>query len=46
MGNQDTTTGAGGSLTATDPSDGVELLCTTANTDFTVLSSMGNITVA
>ena len=45
FGNQDTTVGAGGSLTSTDDSDCVELLCTTANTDWTVLSSVGNITV-
>lgn len=45
FGSSDTTTGVGGSLASTDPSDCVELLCTTANTDFTVLSSIGNITV-
>jgi hypothetical protein len=45
FGNQDTTTGVGGSLTATDDSDCVELLCTTANTNWTVLNSVGNITV-
>lgn len=45
FGNQDTTPGVGGSLTATDASDCVELLCTTANTDWTVMSSIGNLTV-
>jgi hypothetical protein len=41
----DTTTGAGGSLSATVRYDCVELVCTTANTDFVVRSSVGNITV-
>lgn len=45
FGNQDTTTGAGGSLASTNQYDSVRLLCTTANTDFNVLSSIGNITV-
>lgn len=45
FGSSDTTTGAGGSLASTDPSDCIELLCTTTDTDFTVLSSIGNITV-
>ena len=40
-----TTTGAGGSLSAIAQYDCVELLCTTANTDFTVISSLGNLTV-
>lgn len=38
-------TGVGGSLASTDASDSIELLCTTANTDFTIISSIGNITV-
>jgi hypothetical protein len=41
-----TTTGAGGSLTAVEQFDGLTLVCTTANTDFTVISSSGNFTVA
>jgi len=41
----DTTTGVGGSLASTQQYDVVELLCITANTDFLVLSSIGNITV-
>jgi hypothetical protein len=45
FGSSDTTTGAGGSLASTDPSDTLEILCTTANTDFTILSSIGNLTV-
>lgn len=45
MGNQTTTAGVGGSLTATQIKDTVELVCVTDNTEFHVLSSMGNITV-
>jgi hypothetical protein len=45
FGSVDTTTGAGGSLASSDPSDSIELICTTANTDFTILSSIGNITI-
>jgi len=40
-----TTTGVGGSLASTDDYDSVELLCTVADTTWTVLSSKGNITV-
>jgi hypothetical protein len=40
-----TTTGVGGSLASTDDYDAVELLCITADTDWVVLSSKGNITV-
>jgi len=46
FGSSDTTTGVGGSLASTDAQDTVELLCITANTDFNVLSSIGNVTVA
>ena len=45
FGLQNTTTGTGGSLTATDNRDCVELVCTVANTDWVVISSVGNITV-
>lgn len=45
MGNQTTTVGVGGSLTATQVKDTAEIVCVTANTEFHVLSSMGNITV-
>lgn len=41
----DTTTGAGGSLAATVRYDCIEIVCTTADTDFVVRSSTGNITV-
>ncbi len=40
-----TTTGAGGSLASLTRYDAVELLCITANTDFTVISSVGNLTI-
>ena len=43
--NKDTTTGVGGSLTALNQYDAIELICTVADTDFTVLSSIGNFTV-
>lgn len=45
IGNQTTTTGTGGSLTSTALGDSLELVCMAANTDWSVLSSMGNITV-
>ena len=40
-----TTSGTGGSLASTKQYDSVYLLCTTANTNFVVLNSVGNITV-
>jgi len=40
-----TTTGVGGSLASTDDHDYVELLCMTADTNWIVLSSKGNITI-
>jgi hypothetical protein len=40
-----TTTGTGGSLSSTKQYDVVYLLCTVANTTFTVLNSIGNLTV-
>ena len=45
FGATDTTTGAGGSLASTNQYDVVELICTVANTDFTVISSIGSITI-
>jgi hypothetical protein len=39
-----TTSGTGGSLASSNTYDSIRLVCTTANTQFTVLSSMGNIT--
>jgi hypothetical protein len=45
FGSSDTTTGTSGSLESNNQYDCVELLCVSANTDFVVISSMGNITV-
>jgi len=45
MGNQITTTGAGGSLASTAIGDSLFCVCSVANTSFVVISSMGNITV-
>lgn len=39
-----TTTGAGGSLSSANQFDCIKIRCTTANTDFTVVTSQGNIT--
>jgi len=41
----DTTTGAGGSLASTQRYDCVEMVCVTADTDFVVKNSSGNITI-
>lgn len=41
----DTTTGTGGRLDSTGQYDAVELLCIVADTEWSVISSMGNITV-
>jgi hypothetical protein len=43
-GNQDTS--SGGTLTATNRYDSIHLLCTAANSEWTVLNSVGNFTVA
>ncbi len=46
FGTSNTTTGTGGSLQNSQIGDGIELVCTTANTDFrNVSGSQGNITV-
>ncbi len=45
FGNQNTTLGVGGSLNSQSNFDVVELLCTTANTNWTQLAAQGNITV-
>lgn len=45
FGTVNTTAGAGGSLTSSATRDSVELVCVVANTDWNVLSSVGNITV-
>ena len=44
FGNVVTTSGTGGSLASTNQYDVVYLLCTVANTQFSVLGSVGNIT--
>jgi len=46
VGLSDSTTGAGGSLTATDAGDCITLRCIVTDTDFRVTSMMGNITIA
>lgn len=45
VGNVNTTAGVGGSLTATNAGDCVELVCMVANTSWRVISMVGNITV-
>lgn len=45
LGNMATTAGVGGSLASTDLGDCIEILCTTTDTGFEVLSSVGNITI-
>ena len=45
-GNQNTTTGTGGSLTSTNQYDAIELVCTVTNTDWVATGiAQGNITV-
>lgn len=44
FGNQDTTTGVGGSLATTAIGDTITVVCSVQNTDFVVISSIGNIT--
>jgi len=45
FGSSDTTTGTGGSLASTNQYDCVELICTVTDTDWTVRSVQGNLTV-
>jgi hypothetical protein len=45
FGNQDTTTGVGGSISSVLTRDAVRLVCVVANNEWNVISSMGNITV-
>lgn len=40
-----TTVGVGGSLTAIEQYDSIELICVVADTEFNVLSSIGNFTI-
>jgi len=44
-GNKNTTLGVGGYLASTHNRDAVEILCVSANTEFQVIGSFGNITV-
>jgi len=46
FGNATTTTGTGGYLEFTHSKDSIELVCVVANTGWSVMSSVGNITVA
>lgn len=45
FGNQNTTSGTGGSIAATNRYDAVRLICIVANNEWVVLSSVGNITI-
>ena len=45
FGNTDSTTGTGGSIAAVNRYDSVRLVCSTANNEWVVLSSVGNITI-
>lgn len=45
IGNATTSVGVGGSLASTDIGDAVEMVCRVANTEWMVLSLVGNITV-
>ena len=45
FGNVSTTTGAGGSITATDRRDTMIMICTVANLEWTVMSSQGSLTI-
>jgi hypothetical protein len=45
LGSSSTTTGVGGSLSSTNRRDTLEMVCVTADTDFSVLNYVGTITV-
>jgi hypothetical protein len=45
MGSDSSTVGVGGSVASTNAFDVLEMVCTTADTVFTVISSIGNITI-
>lgn len=45
LGNQTTTTGAGGSLASSNSRDSLNMICITTNTGWQVVGSIGNITV-
>ena len=44
-GTSSSTTGAGGSIASTAQRDAIRIVCNVANTDFTVVSSIGNLDV-
>ena len=44
LGVQTTTAGVGGSITATQVRDTVEIVCVTTNTEFQIIDSIGNVT--
>lgn len=45
FGNLDTTTGVGGSVASTHRRDAIKLICVVADTEWNVVSSVGNITI-
>ncbi len=45
LGSSTTTTGIGGSITATNRYDSITITCIVANTEWTTRSSMGNLTI-
>lgn len=45
LGNKSSTTGASGHLDSTNRRDSIELVCVTANNDWDVISSFGNISI-
>lgn len=45
LGTSTTTVGVGGSVTATNARDTIELVCVTANTEFQVINCIGNLTI-
>lgn len=44
LGMDTTTVGVGGSITATQARDSVSIVCVTANTEFQIINSIGNLT--
>jgi len=46
LGSSTTSVGIGGSITATQVRDTIEMICVTANTEFQILNGVGNLTFA
>lgn len=44
LGSSTTSVGVGGSITATQVRDSIELVCVTANTEFQIVNGVGNLT--